>query len=304
MQKQVRHHKKQVETRESRPCVQGAELRMTDSGQPELFGYALKWDTEYRVGWFTEKIARGALSNADMSDVRILFNHDPNMVIARTASGTASVGMDDTGMYYRASIPNSPFGQNLLESLKRGDITQSSWAFTIREKGDKWEYREGIGDVRTITAVDTVFDASPVTYPANPDTSVAARSYKRNGGEYESEGSPKAQMIESITELLNDSIEYAECLNDKADAMTMIASVNPDMKALADTLSEKARMKAEDLAMFIGDLSAAIPVVMSGAAPDAERSEQHNPHNPHNETLNSLSRALSRLEAIRKPKQQ
>ena len=302
MQKQVRHHK-QIETREARPCVQGVEVRMTQDGQPELFGYALKWDTEYRVGWFTEKIARGALSDANMSDVRILFNHDPNMVIARTASGTATIGMDDTGMYYRATIPNSPFGQNLMESLKRGDITQSSWAFSIREKGDKWEYREGVGDIRTITAVDTVYDASPVTYPANPDTSVATRSYKRNGGEYESEGTPQTQLIESITELLNDSIEYAECLNDKADAMTMIASVNPDMKALADTLSEKARIKAEDMAMFIGDLSAAIPVVMSGTSPDTERSEQHNPHNPHYETLNSLSRALSRLEAIRKQKQ-
>jgi hypothetical protein len=86
--------------------------------------------------------------------------------------------------------------------------------------------------------------------------------------------------------------------------MTMIASVNPDMKALADVLSEKARMKAEELTVFIGELSAAIPVVMSGAAPDAERSEQHDANNPHNETLNSLSRALSRLEAIRKPKQQ
>ena len=178
---------------------------MTQDGQPELFGYALKWDTEYRVGWFTEKIARGALSDANMSDVRILFNHDPNMVIARTASGTATVGMDDTGMYYRATIPNSPFGQNLMESLKRGDITQSSWAFSIREKGDKWEYREGVGDIRTITAVDTVYDASPVTYPTNPDTSVATRSYKRNGGEYESEGTPQTQLIESITELLNDT---------------------------------------------------------------------------------------------------
>ena len=275
---------------------------MTQDGQPELFGYALKWDTEYRVGWFTERIARGALSDADMSDVRILFNHDPNMVIARTASGTATVGMDDTGMYYRASIPNSPFGQNLIESLKRGDITQSSWAFSIREKGDKWEYREGVGDIRTITSVDTVYDASPVTYPANPDTSVATRSYKRNGGEYESEGTPQTQLIESITELLNDTTEYVDCLNEKADMMTMIASVNADMKALADTLSEKSRMKAEELTVFIGDLSAAIPVVMSGAALDTERGSEQQDY--YKETLNSLSRALSRLEAIRKLKQQ
>ena len=301
MQKQVRHHKSGVETREARPCVQGVEVRMTQDGQPELFGYALKWDTEYRVGWFTERIARGALSDADMSDVRILFNHDPNMVIARTASGTATVGMDDTGMYYRASIPNSPFGQNLIESLKRGDITQSSWAFSIREKGDKWEYREGVGDIRTITSVDTVYDASPVTYPANPDTSVATRSYKRNGGEYESEGTPQTQLIESITELLNDTTEYVDCLNEKADMMTMIASVNADLKPVADELSAKAKTKAAELTAFITELAAAVPVALTGTLPDVAQDEQQ--RSEHIKTLNCLGRALSRLEAIHKQKQ-
>ena len=274
---------------------------MTQDGQPELFGYALKWDTEYRVGWFTERIARGALSDADMSDVRILFNHDPNMVIARTASGTATVGMDDTGMYYRASIPNSPFGQNLIESLKRGDITQSSWAFSIREKGDKWEYREGVGDIRTITSVDTVYDASPVTYPANPVTSVATRSYKRNGGEYESEGTPQTQLIESITELLNDTTEYVDCLNEKADMMTMIASVNADLKPIADELLAKAKTKAAELTAFITELAAAVPVALTGILPDVAQDEQQ--RSEHIETLNCLGRALSRLEATRKPKQ-
>lgn len=300
MQKQGKHQtERRIETRESRPCVHGVEMRMTTDGQPELFGYALKWDTEYRVGWFTERIARGALSEANMSDVRILFNHDPNMVIARTASGTATVGLDDTGMYYRASIPNSPFGQNLIESLKRGDITQSSWAFSLKGGGDKWEYKDGVGDLRTITAVDTVYDASPVTYPANPDTSVATRSFKRNGGEYESEGTPQTQMIEAITELLNDTTEYADCLKEKADMMTMIASVNPDLQSVADSIGGMAMAKAADAQAFIIELANSIAGITTGTAGAAA---DRNADATQIETLNSLSRALSRLEAIRKPK--
>jgi hypothetical protein len=84
-------------------------------------------------------------------------------------------------MWYRASLPDSPNGQNMRESLNRGDIDASSWGFRIRTDdtgrriGDKWEKRDGI-EIRTITDISVVFDASPVTFPANPDTSAAKRS--------------------------------------------------------------------------------------------------------------------------------
>jgi phage head maturation protease len=67
--------------------------------------------------------------------------------------------------------------------LERGDITQASWAFDINMNGDKWVYdQEKRRDVRTITNVRNVYDASPVTHPANPDTSVAARSLECGQG--------------------------------------------------------------------------------------------------------------------------
>ena len=150
-------------------------------GMGEVFGYALKWGVEYDMGWYREKIDRNALSNADMSDVRILDNHENHLVLGRTKSGTASVGTDEIGMWYRASLPDSPNGQNMRESLKRGDIDASSWGFRIRTDdtgrriGDKWEKRDGV-EIRTITDISVVFDASPVTFPANPDTSAAKRS--------------------------------------------------------------------------------------------------------------------------------
>lgn len=175
------HRKYQAQEIENRALVGSVELRQTDQGQPEVFGYALKWGAKYRFAWFTEEIQRGALDEADTSDVRILFNHNQDLVIGRTKSGTAQIGFDEVGMWYRSSIPDSPTGQNLMESLKRGDVDQSSWAFSIardetgRSIGDKWIIEEG-KEHRIITRVATVYDASPVTYPANPDTSAAKRS--------------------------------------------------------------------------------------------------------------------------------
>lgn len=178
-------NKKEVEVSaiERRYISEKVEYRDVDGSEiGEVFGYALKWDVEYDMGSYIEKVARGALDNADMSDIRVLDNHESHLVLGRTKSGTASVGLDNVGLWYRAQLPNSPNGQNMKESLSRGDIDQSSWGFIIRDDGqgnktgEKWEKRDGKW-IRTITDVATVFDTSPVTFPANPDTSSAKRSH-------------------------------------------------------------------------------------------------------------------------------
>lgn len=167
---------------ERRFITEKVEYRASEGdGMGEVFGYALKFDVPYDMGDFVEVIARGALDKADMSDVRILDNHNSHLILGRTKSGTATVGIDNVGMWFRASLPNSPNGQNMRESLLRGDIDQSSWGFQIRRNdagrrtGDSWEKRDG-KEYRTIHDVAIVFDASPVTFPANPNTEAAKRS--------------------------------------------------------------------------------------------------------------------------------
>jgi HK97 family phage prohead protease len=172
--------KEQPNSVEHRYISEPIEVRAIEGSEAfTIRGYALKFGVTYDMGWFTEEIARTALDSADMADVRILLNHDSNIILGRTASGTARLGIDDVGMWYEADLPNSPNGDNVREALRRGDITQSSWGFTLRYTadgtGDKWERVNG-RDHRTITNVLKVYDASPVTFPANPDTSVAKRS--------------------------------------------------------------------------------------------------------------------------------
>ena len=163
---------------ERRYAADGMEIRQTDGGKATLRGYAARFGSVYSMGWYTEEVHRDAFRNADMSDVRILFNHDPNQILGRTKAGTARVGVDSEGLWYEVDLPESATG--IRESVARGDIDQSSWGFMLRvskeSSGDKWERRDG-KDHRTLTDVSTVFDASPVTFPANPDTSVAKRSF-------------------------------------------------------------------------------------------------------------------------------
>jgi len=175
-------HRKQAEPQsiERRFLSSGIELRSKDESKPDrLFGYALRFNSEYemfdgKIGTFYERVDPGALANADMTDVRILFNHDPNQILGRTKSGTARVGVDSEGLWYEVDLPES--ATSLREAVMRGDIDQSSWGFYLRAKGDKVEVRDG-RLYRTLMDVEKVLDASPVTFPANPDTTVAKRSF-------------------------------------------------------------------------------------------------------------------------------
>jgi len=248
---------------ELRSCVGAIELRQSDTGKDTVFGYALKWDTPYNMGWFTETIQRGALDNADLSDVRILFNHDQNLILGRTKAGTAKVGLDDVGMWYMAELPDSPTGQNVKEALKRGDIDQSSWAFSIatdeqgRSKGDKWSIKDG-KDYREITAVRAVYDASPVTYPANPDTTAAKRSKEIRGEGYGEEMEPKAEMIDVLTVVIGETNKIVGAYKECADKLTMIASVNPDLSAIATEAAAMIIQKHDEAVIFINEIAATI----------------------------------------------
>lgn len=143
-----------------------------------VFGYAALFGIAYEYGDFLEEISPNAFLKADLSDVRALLNHDPNQILARTKAGTLKVGVDKKGLWYRFTLPDSPNGDNMRAALERGDVSQSSWGFTIALRGETWTTKNGMPH-RMITEIDTVYDVSPVTYPANKSTSAAL---EQNGG--------------------------------------------------------------------------------------------------------------------------
>ncbi len=146
----------------------------TESGRT-IEGYAALFNsrTEIWTGFF-EEIAPGAFKNAiGKSDVRALFNHDQNRILARTSSGTLQIGEDSKGLWYRFEMPDTTEGNDLLVMIRRGDISQSSFAFTVR--ASEWIEEADGSTLRVITDCEMLYDVSPVTYPAYQDTSVTAR---------------------------------------------------------------------------------------------------------------------------------
>lgn len=156
------------------------ELRKEDDEVREIVGIGAVVEQRTDLGWFEETIKRGAFDAADMSDVVALFNHDPNQILGRTTAGTATVSISDNGDLKYSFIPDmeNPTHKSVVRSIQRGDIKQSSFAFSIkRDGGSAWLSSEKYGDMghREIRAIEKVYDVSPVTYPAYSNTSVSAR---------------------------------------------------------------------------------------------------------------------------------
>ena len=130
------------------------------------------------LGGFREIILPGAFSEVLDNDVRALYNHDSNYLLARTTSGTLELKEDDKGLYYRFEMPNTSYGNDMLELFRRGDLSQSSFGFTVEK--DSWRMEEG-QHVRYIERVGSLFDVSPVVYPAYTAASSGLRSAEPNG---------------------------------------------------------------------------------------------------------------------------
>jgi HK97 family phage prohead protease len=150
-----------------------------------IVGTATVFNSAYDMGWYDEEMSADVFKNSDFSDVVALFNHDANMVLARTKSGTLKLNLTNNALEYSFEAPNTTLGNDLLEMVKRGDVYQSSFAFSV--EAEDWQEREGMKPKRVIRGIKKVYDVSPVTYPANPDTMVAKRSYDEKKGSIDEE---------------------------------------------------------------------------------------------------------------------
>jgi len=167
LQKEVKDIWTKTITMEKRYFNIDTRTEKRDDGSTTITGHAAVFDKmSSDLGGFREIIAPNAFKDVLNDDVRALVNHDPSLLLARTTSGTLNLEQTDEGLQYTFDVPDTTYGRDLVISMERGDITQSSFAFTIED--DSWETTED-GEVRTINKIKQLYDVSPVTYPAYPD---------------------------------------------------------------------------------------------------------------------------------------
>ena len=141
-----------------------------ENGEMIIEGYAALYNSETDLGVFRESISPGAFDDVLNDDVRALINHDPSLILGRTSAGTLELSTDEYGLKYRVKLGEQQYAKDLYTSIKRGDISQSSFAFTIKDQS--WSEDRS---TRKVEKVAKLLDVSPVTYPAYKSATVAAR---------------------------------------------------------------------------------------------------------------------------------
>jgi len=157
-----------------RRSMQAREFRTEDDGK--IVGYAAVFDEVTNIGgMFDEVVRKGAFARAikEKQDVRALWNHDANFVLGRTKAGTLKLEEDRKGLWIEIDPPNTQAAHDLMESMKRGDVDQMSFAFRAVE--ETWTERKDEATLRELKDVD-MYDISAVTYPAYEGTQVGLRS--------------------------------------------------------------------------------------------------------------------------------
>ena len=153
------------------------EVRAAGDAPASLVGYAAVFNRDAVIaGMFRERIAAGAFESAIREDdVRALFNHDPNCVLGRNTAGTLRLTEDETGLRYEVDPPDTQIARDLMVSIKRGDVNQSSFGFQVVR--EEWSTPENRAELPTRTILEArLFDVSPVTYPAYEETTAEARA--------------------------------------------------------------------------------------------------------------------------------
>ncbi|SIQ06123.1 hypothetical protein SAMN05880570_0495 [Paenibacillus sp. RU4T] len=163
----------------------GLETRAApdDAKSLMLTGYAAKFNERSALlfGEFYELIAPGAFARSlAETTVKALWNHNFDLVLGSTKSGTLRLEEDDVGLRMEIDLPDNEWGRFAYDAVRRGDVDGVSFGFYVQDA--EWIYLpdEGV-HLRTLLDVD-LFEISPTGFPAYTDSEVEARSVMEAAG--------------------------------------------------------------------------------------------------------------------------
>lgn len=158
-----------------------SRLESVDTEAKTLRGLASVYNADSEdLGGFIERIAPGAFKRSldSPQDVRAYWNHDSRLLLGRRSNGTLRLNDSEHGLMVEIDLPDTGFARDLGELVRRGDLNQMSFGFTLPDHGsDSWEPHESNPRLKRRTIHDlTLHEVSAVSMPAYPDTTLAVRS--------------------------------------------------------------------------------------------------------------------------------
>ena len=199
--------------------AEGEDKSYIVEGYATTFGdtYELYRDGKYIV---KERVDKNAFADTDMSDVVFQFDHE-GRVYARTKNGTVELNVDEVGLHQKTDLSRTSSSRAAYEDIEAGNYYQMSFAFTVKDD-DYEEEEQDNGDIiltRTIKSIGKLYDVSAVSFPANPYTSISARTKELCDGEiakFEAERL-HAQEIKELRSRILERLNSQEETTDERD---------------------------------------------------------------------------------------
>jgi HK97 family phage prohead protease len=217
---------------ETRVFTNEFEVREDGEGMT-LTGYAAKFNEPSEPLPFIERIKPGAFKRSinSRNDVKLLWNHNTDMVLGSTRAGTLTLKEDEVGLRVTALLPDTSFGRDARVSIARGDVTGFSFGFTVPAGGDSWS---SDGSERTLKSVRLMEVSTGVAFPAYPSTN----------------GTAQVRGLDKVAERNNiDADALADALLKIEDGQTISVDEAAMLSRVINDLAP-----AEEVAQTTGDL--------------------------------------------------
>lgn len=158
-------------------------VRDANNSTMTIQGYALKFNQASQPIPFIEYIKPDALDNVDLSDVLLLYGHEYNSILAKTTANTLELTVDDTGLFFKAQLPDTTLGHDTYNNIIAGNLSGMSFGFDIDE--DDWLMNEAGDAVHIVNKIKSISEISVTPIPAYTETSVqvtrSLEKFKKRG---------------------------------------------------------------------------------------------------------------------------
>lgn len=204
----------------------------------QIQGYAIIFDTlSIDLGGFVETIDHTALDGVDLSDIKLIYAHENNQILARTDAGNLQVKVDSKGVFFIADLADTTLANDVYNNIQAGNLKGMSFGFTIADDGDKWTRQPDGTLLHEVTQIGILGELTVTAWPAYPSTSVELK----RSAEQQMKGNTR-DMATDTTAPATDAPKADDVLNQILDRLTALE------QSEADEVAEDKAEDAEDLA--------------------------------------------------------
>lgn len=205
----------------------------------QIQGYAIIFDTlSIDLGGFVETIDPTALDGVDLSDIKLIYAHENNQILARTDAGNLQVKVDSKGVFFIADLADTTLANDVYNNIQAGNLKGMSFGFKIADGGDKWTRQQDGTLLHEVTQIDVLGELTVTAWPAYPSTSVELK----RSAEQHMKGNTR-DMATDTTAPATDAPKADDVLKQILDRLTALEQSEAD--EVAEDKAEDAEDQAE-----------------------------------------------------------